>query len=113
VNLLIGIIEVLVGAFALFTIARIAYPRIGGHSKWGWVIFVGGLAVLNMLIHRVIGSSINPPFNTAVLFGVTIFGLAPRNQAEEALWFKRAIYAIAFGTILGWASYAEIVSKPF
>jgi hypothetical protein len=105
---IIGLIKVLVGAFVLFTVARLTYENIGQRSKWGWVAFVGGLALANMLLYRLLGSSINPPFFTALLFGVTIAGLTPKDSPTMSVWYKRAIYAIVLGTLIGWASYAEV-----
>lgn len=109
---LIGTIKVLIGTFVLFTVARVAYVSIGQRSKWGWVVFVGGLAISNMLAHRALGSSINPPFFTALWFGITLAGLTPKDSPNVNPWLKRAIYAIVFGTIIGWASYAEIDTVP-
>lgn len=107
---IIGLIKVLVGAFVLFTVARVTYENIGQRSKWGWVVFVGGLALTNMLVHRLLGSSINPPFFTAFLFGMTISGLTPKDSPTVNLWYKRAIYAIVLGTLVGWTAYAEVLS---
>lgn len=109
-NFVVGIIEVLVGAFILFTIARKTYSRLVRRSGWAWVAFVGFLAIVNMLIHRIIGSSINPPFFTAVLFATTLVGLTPKEDATLNPWHKRAIYAVIVGTVIGWASYAEVVN---
>ena len=108
----IGLIKVLVGTFVLFTAARVTYESIGQRSKWGWVAFVGSLAVINMVLHRLLGSSINPPFFTALWFGITISGLTPKDSPTVTLWYKRAVYAIVLGTIIGWASYAEVGTLP-
>lgn len=99
---------VLTGAFALFTVARAACGTIGQRVGWAWVALVGALAVANMVIHRILGSTISPPFFTAVLFGITISGLAPKDFPEVGAWYKRATYAIVVGTVIGWASYVEV-----
>jgi len=109
---LIGLMKVLFGTFVLFTVARNTYESIGQESKWGWVAFVGALAVINMVFHRLVGSSIDPPFYTAILFCLTISGLTPKDSPTVSLWYKRAIYAVILGTIIGWASYAEIGTLP-
>lgn len=110
VDFFIGFSKVLVGVFVLFTLARVTYENLGQRSKLGWLVFVGSLALANMLLHRLLGSSINPPFFTALLFGVTIAGLTPKNSPTMSIWSKRAIYAIVLGTLIGWASYAEFLS---
>ena len=108
--------KVLVGAFALFTVARIAYGKLVPHAGWGWVALLGALAIGNMLVHRWIGSTVNPPFFTAVLFGVTLVGIAPQPAAvasevsPSSRWFRRGIATVAIGTVLGWFSYAEVVT---
>ena len=107
-DFIFGIIKVLMGAFALFTVARVTYGTIGQRSGWVWVALVGMLAVANMLIHHLLGSTINPPFFTAVLFGLVLAGLTPKDSPTVAPWHKRAIYAVAVGTAIGWAVYAEV-----
>ena len=83
---------------------------IGQRSGWAWVVLVGALAVANMVIHRLLGSTINPPFFTALWFGITLSGLTPKESPTVAPWYKRAIYAVVVGTVIGWASYAEVAS---
>lgn len=108
--------QVLVGGFLLFTIARIAYGRWVPQAGWGWVVLVGVLALGNMLLHRWFGSTINPPFFTAILFGLTLVGIAPDKSEGKASaasqWFRRGIVAVVVGTVLGWLSYAEIGTLP-
>ncbi|PJI98868.1 hypothetical protein CLU85_3704 [Acidovorax sp. 69] len=109
--MIIALIEVVVGTFVLFTIARIAYTPLVTRSGWFWVALVAILAITNMLLHRfVIGSSINPPFFTAVFFGITLAGLTPKESATGEPWHKRGIYGVVVGSLIGWASYAEVVS---
>ena len=106
--------QVLVGGFVLFTIARVAYGKLVPNVGWGWVVLVALLALSNMLLHRWFGSTINPPFFTAILFGVTLIGIAPDKSvvegkvSEASRWFRRGIAAVAIGTVLGWFSYAEV-----
>ena len=108
--------KVLIGAFTLFTVARIAYGKLVPHAGWGWVALLSALAIGNMLVHRWIGSTVNPPFFTAVLFCVTLVGIAPQSDAVAGevsptlRWFRRGIAAIAIGTVLGWFLYAEVVT---
>ncbi len=109
--MIIAIIEVLVGAFLFFTVARVTYAPLRRGSGWLWVVLLIVLAVANMLVHRfVLGSSINPPFFTAVLFSMTLAGLTPKEESAVDHWHKRGIYGVVFGTVLGWASYAQVVS---
>lgn len=109
-----GILEVIVGGFALFTIARVTYASLVPHAGWTWVALVVVLSVANMILHRLLGNSINPPFFTAVLFGVTLLGLAPDETVAEGTvsegsrWFRRGALAVVGGTVLGWLSYIEI-----
>ena len=105
-----GLVKVLVGAFVLFTVARIALTTIGTRSKWLWVGIVGLLALANMIIHRIIGSTINPPSFTAVFLALTLSGLSPKESKQLDPWIKRAIIAVATGSILGWTTYASVAS---
>lgn len=110
-----GVLKVVVGAFLLFTIARVTYGRLAPRAGWIWVVLVGVLAISNMLIHRWLGSSINPPFFTAVFFAITLMGLAPDKTATESLapeasrWFKRGAIAVAVGSLIGWLSYGSVM----
>lgn len=110
-----GVLKVVFGAFLLFTIARIAYGRLALKAGWVWVAFVGVLAISNMLIHVWLGSSINPPFFTAVFFAITLLGLAPDKTVTDSLasegsrWFKRGAIAVAIGTAIGWLSYGSVM----
>ena len=90
--------------------ARVTYGTIGQRSGWAWVALVGALAVANMVVHHLLGSTINPPFFTAVLFGMTLSGHTPKDSPSVAHWYKRAIYAIVVGTVIGWVSYGEVMS---
>jgi DMSO reductase anchor subunit len=79
------------------------------YQRRSWRAFVGVLAIANMLVHRLVGSSINPPVWTAVLFAIPVAGLAGAEPWSKP-WPKRAVYAILAGTILGWLFYAEVVT---
>ena len=105
----LGAIKVLIGAFVLFILARTTYGSIGQRSGWGWVVLVGALAVANMVVHRLLGSTINPPFFTSVLFGISLAGLTPKDSPTVTTWYRRAIYAVAVGTVIGWSTYMEVV----
>ena len=104
------------GAFLLFTLARIAYSRLLPKAGWVWVILVAVLALANMLVHRWLGSTINPPFFTAALFAMTLLGLAPDHSVVEgkpsggAQWFKRGAIGIAVGTAVGWISFVSVTT---
>lgn len=100
----------MVGAFVLFTVARITYEPLARRSGWAWVTFVAALAVANMLFHRLVGSSINPPFFTAVWLSILLAGLTPKSATAVSPWYRRAIYGVVAGTIIGWFSYADFVS---
>lgn len=103
-----ALIEVLVGAFIMFTLARTTYTQLIEKSGWLWVSFVSFLAIINMAIHRLIlENSINPPFFTAALFIITICGLHEENSKLLSPWHKRGIYGIIIGTLTGWALYIE------
>src|SRR2546428_8623960 len=101
--------KVLVGTVVLSTAARVTYVPLTQRSGWLWVAFVGALAVMNMVFHRAIGSSINPPFYTAVWFAITLAGLTPKDSPAIASWYRKAIYSVVVGTIIGWAFYGEVV----
>lgn len=107
---LIGVAKVLIGTFVLFTVARVTYGFIGQRSEWAWVVLVGTLAVANMVVHRLIGSTINPPFYTALWFGFCLAGLTPKESPKVTTWYRRAIYSTVVGTIIGWLAYVEVVS---
>lgn len=105
-SFMLAAVKVLVGTFVLFTIARLSH-----RPNWSWVVFVGALALANMLIHRFVGSSINPPFFTSVFFAITLSGLSPADTPlSETPWLKRSIIAIGVGTFIGWLSFAEVVT---
>lgn len=109
-----GLLKVVVGAFVLFTVARILYGRLLPKAGWVWVILVAALTLANMFVHRWIGSTINPPFYTAVLFAMTLFGMAPDDTVVEgqasqgSRWFKRGAIAVAIGTAIGWLAFASV-----
>ncbi len=111
---LLGVVKVIVGGFALFTVARVAYGSLVPRAGWAWVGLVAVLALCNMVLHRWWGSSINPPFFTAILFGVALSGLAPNKTVAESTasydsrWLRRGRIALIVGTILGWLSYGEV-----
>jgi hypothetical protein len=113
-DFVLGALKVIVGGFLLFTVARVAYGRLVPRAGWVWVALVGVLAIGNMLVHRAIGSSINPPFFTAVLFAMTLMGLAPDNSVVEGTvssgsrWYKRGAIAVAICTAIGWLAYASV-----
>ncbi len=107
-ELMLASLKVLIGTFTLFTVARVSYASIGQHSGWAWVAFVGVLAIANMLVHRLLGSTINPPFFTALWFAMTLAGLTPKDSPKVTTWFRRAIYAVAVGTLIGWFLYVEV-----
>jgi hypothetical protein len=94
-DFIFGLIKVVAGTFVLFTLARMALAAIGTRSKWLWVAMVGAHAASNMLIHRVVGSTINLPFFTAVFLGITLSGLTPKESERVDPWIKRAIIAVA------------------
>lgn len=99
--------KVLFGAFILFSLARVFKVILIDRPSWVWVMLVGVLAITNMIVHRLLGSSINPQFYTAVLFGVTLSGLTPADIPMPPS-HKRAIYAVFIGTIAGYCSYIEV-----
>jgi hypothetical protein len=109
-----GVLKIIVGGFLLFTIARVAYARMVPRAGWAWVALVSVLAIGNMLVQKWLGSSINPPFFTAVLFAMTLMGLAPDNTVTEGAvsegsrWFKRGAIAVAIFTAVGWLAYGTI-----
>lgn len=109
-EIVIGLLKVVAGTFILFTLARTALLSFGTRSRWAWVVFVGALAVTNMVVHRLMGSSINPPGFTAVFLGVTLLGLNPKDAEKFDPLINRALIALAIGTGLGWLTYAEVVS---
>lgn len=104
-------VQVVVGSIVLFAIARFAFAKLLPSSGWLWVAVVGLLALSNMVVHRLIGSGVNPPFYTAVLFAIPVSGLT-YTEAWSKPWPKRATYAVVIGTVLGWISYAELVYSP-
>ena len=105
-SFIFAVIKVLVGSFLLFTIARVTQK-----ANWKWVLIVGTLALGNMIIHRLLGSSINPPFFTAVFLGISLSGLSPADTPlSETPWLKRAIIALVIGTAIGWLSFAKIIT---
>lgn len=108
-DFIIGAVKVVIGTFVLFAVARVTYEPLARKSGWFWVSFVAVLAILNMVVHRLIGSSINPPFFTAAWFGITLAGLTPKDSPTVAPWYRRAIYGLVAGTLIGWGAYVEVV----
>ncbi|MDW5443736.1 hypothetical protein [Polaromonas sp. SM01] len=117
-NFVWALVQVLVGAFILFTVARVTYSKLAPRFGWGWVLLVFVVALANMLLHRFLGNSINPPFFTAVLFGITLNGIAPASSDDGASslsarrLFRQGIAAVVVATLLGWLSYAEVGTAP-
>ncbi|MEY5007232.1 MAG: hypothetical protein RL764_548 [Pseudomonadota bacterium] len=78
------------------------------------VLVIAGLAVgiLNMVVHQRMGTTINPPFFAALLFGFALrsneFLIQTFGEATNR-WTFRAFIA---GTVLGWLSFAQTVSLP-
>ena len=104
--MIISIFEVLVGAFVLFVIATTTYGPLTQRYGWLWVVLVGLIAFSSMLVHCfVLGSTINPPVWTTLLFGMTLAGLSPKKTGPIGHWYKRGIYGVAVGTFAGWAFY--------
>ena len=110
-SFLLGFFKVFAASLVLFAIARLSLPNLVPRFGWLWVLLVGFLALSNMLLHRLLGSTVDPPFYTAVLFAIPMFGLS-RAEPWSKPWPRRAVYAIVAGTILGWFSYAEVVTSP-
>lgn len=111
----VGALKVILGAFLLFTIARTTYSVLVPRYGWRWVFLVATLALANMLFHRWLGSTINPPFFTAVFFGLTIVGIVPSNPAvggpvtDSTRWPRRGLIALGIGTVVGWLFYGHFV----
>lgn len=109
-----GPLKVIIGGFLLFTVARVSFERLVPKSGWVWVVFVAILALANMLVHRWIGSTINPPFYTSILFAITLMGLTPEKtiregqSSENSRWLKRGTVAVVVGTAIGWLSFATL-----
>jgi hypothetical protein len=107
--------KILAGGFMLFTIARVTYGLLVPRAGWLWVMIAVLLALANMFGHRWLGSSINPPFFTAVLLAVTLFGLGPSetkivgNATGASKWSRRGAGGVVAGTLLGWMAYAEVI----
>lgn len=105
---LIGfLLQVFFGAFAMFMIAHMAYMATvvmsDTQSIKAWVATVIFLALLNMLIHRLLGSTINPPFFAALLFASALYGQPTYSQKAK----KWGLAALAAGTVLGWVTYIQ------
>lgn len=101
--------DILATTFLMFTLARYTMQLVGRNHGWIWVGSVFLLATLNMVMHRVLGTTVNPPFYAAIWFCVTLGGIDSPIQDEPFPWPKRGIYAAILGTILGWLCFARVV----
>lgn len=101
--------DVLVTSFVMFTLARVTLLIAGNRHGWVWVVLLFLIAIANMVIHRMLGTTINPPFYAALFFCLTLYGLDSPIPDEPFPWPKRGIYAAILGTAAGWLSFAQIV----
>ena len=100
---------VLVGAFILFTISNVGFRTLVPESGGVWLGLIFTLSVANMAVHKwLLSGQIDLPFYTALLFGMSLTGLYASDDQVSKTWCKRAAYAVAFGSLLGWTFFAEI-----
>ncbi len=114
-DLVVGALKVVLGSFVLFTTARITFARLVPRAGWMWVALVFLLGLANMVVHRLIGSTINPPFFTAVVFAVTLMGMSASPpgtpDSEVPPWHRRAVVGLVIGTVIGWLAFAEVGAR--
>jgi hypothetical protein len=112
-SFLLAFLKVFAASLVLFAIARLSLPKLVPRFGWLWVLLVGFLALSNMVFHRLLGSTVDSPFCTALLFAIPM-GELSRAEPWSQPWPERGVDAIVAGTILGWFSwFFELVARAF
>lgn len=91
------IITVLVRAYCLVVVARIAYGQTTRKSHWYWVAVLGLLAIVNVAPAVVFDASATRAGFSAVIVFIGIYLLPYLYQDMDKKWANRA--AIAFGLV--------------
>lgn len=103
----IFLLDVAASWVLLFTAVFVAARVLNGA---GFVVALAGIGWANMYIHHSIGTSINPPFWAAALFGFALHqnSWLVENYGQKVV--KYAFWTYILGGLIGWLSFAEIVS---
>lgn len=104
-----GVLQVVIGAFILFWIARssISYALSGHERGWFVLLFISTLVMV--LIHRYLSHGISVPFYTAILFWIVVSGMVPEDGSPLPDLLRKGRWSIVVGTLVGWVFYVEIV----
>lgn len=113
--LVIGIASTLVLSWASFMLVRRGQRWIGcGHGA-GWVAMAAVVGVCQWPIHYCIGNPIISPIAAAVLYLLSLIGLAPDQTvlttevSALSCWYQRGLIAATAGTLGGLVIWALLM----
>ncbi len=110
-DVILGILGTMVGAFVLFLITRFFFFRMVPNKGWIWTGLVLVLVVITFYTSKFIAPSINLPFFVTFWYVLTILGMLPKPLAEDPnikKWIHRGIASALIGGVIGWSFYAEV-----
>ena len=98
-------------AWAAFAALRWQHPLVArGHGAW-WAVLAGTIAFVQWLLNAWLGSPIGAPIVVALLYLLSLVGLAPDDSvlaahaSERSRWFQRGLVSAVVGTIGGMAAW--------
>ena len=114
-DFLIGTAMVLVGAFAMFLVARRALTPAMVENPGAWLALIAGMCFAVFLIHRLLGQGVSVPAYTVAFFAIVI-GASDANYSEGVAELvapvaKKGRWAAIAGGLVGWLVYAEIIGQ--
>ena len=114
ISLVIGIASTLALSWATFMLVRRGQQWIGcGHGRH-WVAMTAVVGVCQWPAHYWIGNPIISPIAVAVLYLLSLIGLAPDETvlttevSALSCWFQRGLVAATAGTLGGMAIWAAL-----
>jgi len=109
-DIVIGVVATIIGAFILFNISRFFFFRCIPNNGWMWVGLVLLLVILNFFIYKLIVPGVNLPFFTTLWFMLVTNGMVPKELTEEPTikkWVRRGLIAMLIGMAIGWSLHSE------
>lgn len=113
--LAIGIVSTLALAWTSFMLVRGGQRWIGNGHGARWVAMAAAIGLCQWPIHYWIGNPIISPIVVAVLYLLSLIGLAPDETvltprtSTLSRWFQRGLIAATVGTLGGMALWAALM----
>ncbi|MBU8976554.1 MULTISPECIES: hypothetical protein [unclassified Lysobacter] len=114
-DVLRNFVTTLVMAWAAFAALRWQQPLIAkGGGAW-WTALAGTLAFGQWPLNAWLGSPIGAPIVVALLYLLSLIGLAPDDSvlsaqaSEHSRWFRRGLVCAVLGTFAGMAAWAALL----